>query len=143
MYTYDSIILTHTECTEASHLHNPANLMCACPEEILHFICVVDGTGFTYWSGTAFDCSNNGNEILLRHSQYSSGASIASCNAGAITAQGLPNVTNNQYTSLLNVSVATSFNSATIICSHDGDERVVVGTAKLTVITGKIAIKVI
>ena len=43
----------------------------------------------TIWKGTAFDCQGKGNQILLRHSQFSeSGLAMEQCNHGNIIGHG-------------------------------------------------------
>ena len=43
---------------------------CVCPGRELRLECTVVGGFATVWSGTAFDCEAQGNEIVLCHSQF-------------------------------------------------------------------------
>ncbi|MGJ8946006.1 hypothetical protein AB9K17_24250, partial [Salmonella enterica subsp. enterica serovar Kentucky] len=45
----------------------PENTGCACLGTVLTYTCTAVGTGNTLWEGTAFDCFENGNGIILRH----------------------------------------------------------------------------
>ena len=62
---------------------------CTCPGRELRLGCTVVGGFSTNWRGTAFDCPGRGNEILLRHSQFSeSGLAMGECNHGNIIGHG-------------------------------------------------------
>ena len=89
---------------------------CAC---ILTFECTANGPGSTVWKGTAFNCENSNNEIVLIHSRYNSTMfSNRTCNDGAIMSHNLRN-TDNQYTSQLTVVVNDIIAGGTIECIHD------------------------
>ena len=63
---------------------------CTCPGRELRLECTVEGGGITEWSGTAFDCLQGNNEIVLRHSQFSeSGEATGECNNGIIIGRSL------------------------------------------------------
>ena len=117
-------------------LQVPASISCACPGEVLTFLCNIIGGGTTLWSGTAFSCLSN--EILLRHSQFSEPRGTSgSCNDGTITGRSI-GVTDGCYTSELNVTVSTSLSNKTVQCIHDastGPRTINVST--LIVATGK------
>ena len=68
----------------------------------------------TIWQGTAFDCSDIGNVILLVHGQY--GMSITErCRNGALVGEGIGN-NSNDYTSQLSVMTDRDLNGTTIEC---------------------------
>ena len=116
-------------------LQSPANVSCACPGEVLTFVCIINEGGTTLWTGTAFSC--NSNEILLRHSQFSeSGGTSGSCNNGAISGQSI-GVTDGCYSSELDVTVSPNLNGRTILCNHDGTTQRNIGSSTLNIVTGK------
>ena len=55
-----------------------------CLEGVLVFECSVIGGGSTVWNGTAFDCENSDNEILLLHSRFNASNFTDSCNEDAV-----------------------------------------------------------
>ena len=121
-------------------LRVPGNAICACPGEVLTYMCSVIGGGNTVWSGTAFNCGSSGtqNEISLRHTQFDlpEGAT-GSCNNDAIMAQSI-GVVNNCYTSILTVHISTTFNNTSIKCTHDSSEgQVPIGSSVVLVVTCK------
>ena len=129
-------LITCTGDAQSSQLFSPANLHCACPGDTLIFICTVVGPGVTVWRGTAFDCSNQNNEILLRHSQFTIDTAFITCNDDAISGRGLQNVTNGQFTSQLNFTVSADNNGKTVECGHnDGTTTSRVGINTVTVIS--------
>ena len=109
---------------------------CACASETLKFTCTIVGSGVTQWDGTAFDCSDNTNEILLLHSDFRNGTD-GRCNGGQITGRSL-SVKNNSYTSQLSVSTSASLNNKSIRCiRNEANQMVFIGETVLTVISGK------
>ena len=64
---------------------------CVCPGRELRLQCTVVGGGITEWSGTAFDCLEHGNEILLRHIHFESERATVTgeCNNGTIIGHNL------------------------------------------------------
>ena len=52
---------------------------CVCPDHELRLECTVVGAGTTVWRGSAFDCPNFRNEIVLQHSRFESGT-YRTCN---------------------------------------------------------------
>ena len=87
----------------------------------------------TEWTGTAFNCPPDGNEILLRHSQFSEpGGTVKECNNGDITARSMPVVEDNCYTSELSVRASSALNGRTICC----DGMQIIGNATMTIISG-------
>ena len=92
----------------------PVNAMCACPEEVLSYICTIKGSNTTIWGGSAFNCATAGNEINLIHPSGTSGE----CNNGAILGQSVT-VDGTHFTSQLNVTVSSELNNKTVTCSSD------------------------
>ena len=100
----------------------------------MQYLCTVSdpsGISFTLWNGTAFDCT--GNLAVLLHSQYTAGSAAAACNDGNFTliAQGLANVTDDCYTSVLTVNVEPGLNGRTMECTSAGSRTI--GNDKLRV----------
>ena len=87
---------------------------CACIGDILTYKCTVTGPGYTVWQGSAFECP--GNNIQLRHSSYVNGT-MGQCNDGLITGHSL-GVSNNIYTSELNITVSTGLTGRIVECVH-------------------------
>ena len=80
--------------------------------------------GGTIWTGSAFDCANNGNEIyLLEHYfRLNASASDITCNNGMITGQ-VVHTDGRHYTSQLNVTLDYDFVGGTIECIYiDGKQ---------------------
>ena len=114
----------------------PENFDCACPGEVLTYSCNIAGAGNTLWTGSAFNCPNISNEIILRHSQFLEGTS-GTCNNGAICAKSTGFTNGNCFSSELSVFVSTSFNGRTIECVHSSSALTTIGTSTLTVVAGK------
>ena len=90
-----------------------------CPGDTLTYECTAMGIiAVTIWTGSALDCLNPNNEIVLKHVHIL--YATAFCNNGAIVARGL-SVVGNNYTSQLNVTVTPGISGKTIKCaSNDG-----------------------
>lgn len=91
------------------------------------------------WRGSAFQCPNKVNEIILRHSQFAPGQASGFCGDGVvrITGVGFENVTNDQFISQVNVTTYADLNGRTIECAHDnGVTTVTIGVATVTVLAG-------
>ena len=113
-----------------------------CPGDVLTTECTIMGEGSTVWRGTAFQCYYR--EIVLLHGRFNRPHyPIATCNNGAIIAQGL-GVVNDSYISQLNVTVSPEFNNTTVECWHDnGTISMFIRSIQITVIaTGKNKINV-
>ena len=84
----------------------------------------------TIWQGTAFNCSNIGNTILLAHSLY--GMNITtSCSNNAVVGEGIGN-NSNDYTSQLSVMANSDLNGKTVECVRTpstviGSDTILVG----------------
>lgn len=118
----------------------PGNIGCACPGDTLTFTCNAVGGGATIWRGTAFNCSEENNQIRLRHSQFASADGVVgSCNKGAIVGQSIGKE-NNCYSSRLNVSIDVLFNNKTVECVQDSfsstNGTTEIGQSSFNVISG-------
>ena len=83
----------------------------------LTFQCTTIGPGNTIWTGSAFDCANNNQEISLQHSLFSSpGGASQIC--GNFTGHSL-SVENNCYTSQVSVPFSLDLIGQSIQCIHD------------------------
>jgi hypothetical protein len=109
----------------------------ACPGDVLKYVCDITGAGNTIWNGTAFYCPSKSNETILRHSQFStvSGTS-GSCNDRTVIRARSLGVSNNCFSSQLNITVTSDMNDTTIRCSHSSDKIVTIGEIRLSVATG-------
>lgn len=87
---------------------------CLCPEDILTFICSVSDGAATIWKGSIFNCPAN--EIILRHGRFENGVD-GTCNDGEIVAYSTE-VSNNSYSSQLNVTVSPEMHNGTIECTQ-------------------------
>ena len=88
-----------------------------CPEDILVCVCSVNGGGATIWKGSIINCPGNGNEIVLSHSAFDNGVT-KTCNDRNIVAYDI-GVTNNIYSSQLNVTVSREMHNETVECIHN------------------------
>lgn len=95
------------------------------------------GATVTKWTGTAFNCAQDGNEILLRHSQYNeTEGTQKECNDGEIRARSVE-ADGNCYTSELNVTTSTAMNGRTVCCQAISDSGIQqIDNATVTVISG-------
>ena len=110
---------------------------CTCPGRELRLECTVVGGFSTTWKGTAFDCPGRGNEILLRHSQFSeSGLAMGECNGGIIIGRGhnrtFDGLTDSKFTSQLTIhlpllnATSNTLEGETVECTRDDVD--VIGT---------------
>ena len=127
---YTSLISANDNSLNCDH-HDK----CLCPEDVLTLVCSVSYDVATVWKGTIFNCPSSGNEIVLRHSRFEGGIT-GSCNDGALVAYSTE-VTNNSYTSQLNVTVSQEMNNGTIECIKEGVNVISVGICTLIIATGK------
>jgi hypothetical protein len=126
-------------CYLASASANSTSQAILCPGDVLTTECATMGYGATVWQGTAFQCGDARDEIVLFHSQ--SGGSYnpkGYCNNGALTAEAL-GIVNTSYISQLNVTVSLELNNTTVECWHDnGLTFTVVKSVQIVVLgTGK------
>ena len=105
---------------------------CICPGDTLIFVCSVSGGVATIWRGTVFQCLSS--EITLRHKRYAGGISGV-CNSGAITASSI-GVSDNNYTSQLNVTVSPEMNNKSIECVQYSNTSFLVGSQIISLLSG-------
>ena len=79
------------------------------------------------------------NEITLRHSQFASNQAFQTCNNGDIVGRGI-DVTNNCYTSQLNIIVRENLNNETVKCAFISSEgkRTIISESLLNVVSGMV-----
>ena len=108
-----------------------------CPEDVVVFDCSVSGGVATAWRGSIFNCPNRGNQIFLRHHNFENGTS-RTCNDEEIVAYS-SEVTNNSYSSRLNVTVSSEMHNGTVECIKELKDlsSESVGTCTLILATGK------
>ena len=109
---------------------------CACPGGELRLEYTVVGLGSTVWSGTAFDCPGQGDEILLRHTQFESGVE-GQCTNGMIIGHSHNRTfdgPNSKFTSQLIIhlpllNATNTLEGKTVECIYDdGTTTTVTGT---------------
>ena len=131
LYYYTSLASANNLLAQYDH-----SCLCHGPENVLVFICSVNGGGATIWTGSIFNC-HHGSQIILRHSMF--GNSRRSCNDGNIVGYDV-DVTNNTYSSQLNVIVSPEMHNGTVVneCIHDtlNATSVLVGAYTLILATG-------
>lgn len=101
---------------------------------MLTFECQVTGGTSTVWTGTAFMCTDNSNEIVLLHSRFNNESENAhgSCNNGNIVGE-IIEVDGKNYTSQLNVTFNSSLIGETVDCiSDDGKSTLLVANYTIT-----------
>ena len=70
------------------------------------------------WLGSAFDCAESQNEIILQHHNFDRGTSaISQCNAGAIYAHDF-HVQDSYYTSHLTIMFSISLDGQNVRCVY-------------------------
>ena len=116
-YSYTDIISALAATNELAPPSLPTG--CACPGDSLNYTCTVVGGSFTVWSGTALDCV--GNQIVLLHSQFETGAAAGAC--GSLSATG-DSVTEMCYNSTLTVPASVSLNGLTVGCDLEPEVTV-------------------
>ena len=105
-----------------------------CPEDIVVFVCSVSGGVATVWRGSIFNCPSSGSQIVLRHHNFENGTS-SMCNDGEIVAFS-SEVTNNRYSSQLNVTVTPEMHNGTVECIQDDFNETIISTCTLILATG-------
>ena len=92
---------------------------CNCPEYSITYECTVLGGLATVWKGSAFDCQNSNNEIVLLHNRFNShDGSQRFCNNGAMVAQSVK-TDDIYYTSQLRVTVTSDLIGKSVECHYD------------------------
>ena len=89
--------------------------------------CSIEGDGSTLWSGSAFDCVQSLDEIILHHTMFMEGT-MGSCNDGNIIAHSIPANLTTYVSQLTILSFNPMLNGQTVICSHNTDEVSIVGS---------------
>ena len=110
---------------------------CTCLGYTQMFKCTVFGGGFTFWRGSAFsNCQRN--EIQLRHSEYTNPQATGECNGGEIAAKSV-GVSENCFTSQLNVSIGEETINKTVECVHTDTQDITtsIGQRTLNLTQGK------
>ena len=95
------------------------------------------GGGSTRWGGTAFDCIDTSDEIILRHSRYTTElGTFGGCNDGAIVGRSLGAI-DNCYTSQLNFTIQNISSTVTVQCTHNsGSGPIPIGESAVAVVSG-------
>lgn len=90
----------------------------------------------TVWRGSAFDCPENGNTIILLHNDFSNGMAHGDCNNGDIIAQGVSS-SGDVLTSRLSVMVTSSLDGKRVECAVDnGSMTTIVHNSTIQLTTG-------
>ena len=102
---------------------------------IILYNCSVIGEGSTVWTGSAFDCPDINNSIILRHSEFLTGNATAqeTCNNGSIAGRGV-SVDGDCFTSQLYFSVTSDFvgENHNVICIYEnGSCELIIGNATI------------
>jgi TctA family transporter len=107
-----------------------------CPEDVVVFVCNVSGGVATVWRGSIFNCPTSGNQILFRHNIFKNEDEVSRiCNNGDIIAYS-SEVTNNSYSSQLNVIVSPEMHNGTVECIQQDFNEISIGTCTLILATG-------
>jgi hypothetical protein len=106
---------------------------------VLTFECTTIGFGTTLWNGTAFNCENRGNQILLLNSVFNSGGTLSGSSGTCgdnIVARGIKVEDTQCHTSQLNITVTpdSGLNQTTIVCYSSTQGLSTVGRAVLIVL---------
>lgn len=113
---------------------------CACPGNVVVYECTVQGGLSTVWRGSAFDCNDNNNIIILHHVWFGTETAVGECNNNNIVGRGL-RTENSSFTSRLYVTICPQFNNKTIECTiHEGSTLTSIGSYTLNVTTGIIIV---
>ena len=97
-------------------------------------MCIVTGTGFTIWQGSAFECQSVDSRIVLRHTSFGGSGAFGLCNDGAIVGRSLGvSADNSVYTSQLMINLTASLDliGRTVECVYrnpDGLETTIGST---------------
>lgn len=108
---------------------------CVCPGDTLTYECTVTVGIKTVWTGSAFDCPNSGNQILLLHRFRGNVIYGGTCNNEAIVARIL-SVDGDNYTSQLDVPFTIETAGKTIACLSDNGTDSVALFSSLAPTTG-------
>lgn len=105
---------------------------------MLTFECTTVGFDQTLWKGTAFNCDNRGDQIILLNSAFSSGGTGSRGTCGDnLVAQGIK-VDDKCHTSQLNITITSSgLNQTSIECMYSSNEVNTIGKTVLTLLSSK------
>ena len=133
--TFKTMYIALASISEVQVHGNPS---CACSGEVLTFVCTTVGPGQTIWRGTAFNCTGESNEIILRHSEFDSPTGISgTCNSGAIVGQSLGVENADCYTSQLSITIQSQFNNTTVEYVYSYNNESIIGQLRLSVVSGE------
>ena len=94
--------------------------------------CSVVGEGQTVWTGSAFDCPDKNDSIILRHSEfltYNSSSTAGTCNNGTIFGEAI-SVEGDCFTSRLLIFATSGLDGKYITCIHEnGSSELIIGVA--------------
>ena len=84
------------------------------------------GPAFTTWKGSALQCPPQDNQIVLFHRQFNDTKECGSATARGISITG---ISNNYYTSQLNITFGDALNDTDIQCLYDnGTTQTLIGS---------------
>ena len=111
-------------------------ISCTCPGYIVAYECTVMGGLGTVWSGSAFNCENSANEMVLLHRRFglSDRDYTKTCNNGAISGRGV-RVSDDFYTSQVNVTISRDLIGKTIECAHYSGSSQAMGSLMINATT--------
>ena len=131
-----SLYANLTSTNNLLHCDYQSNII-ICPGDVVVFLCSVSDGVATTWRGSILNCPSSGNHILLRHHNFENGTS-RTCNDGEVVAYS-SEVTNNSYSSRLNVTVTPEMHNETVKCTKELKDSTseTIGTCTLILATGK------
>ena len=143
-YRYKYIIVCKLQQYTVSLIGNHEEFQivsgCNCQGYTVTFQCnAVGNAGWTKWNGSAFNCTNLGNEIIFLHPDgFQSGGTNKTCNGGGIVGQTLPLEDNNIYPSRLNVTLTPYLIGMTVKCVYEdgANHEGIIGVISLYPTTG-------
>ena len=106
---------------------------CLCPGNNLTLNCTANGVrnsmaGSISWSGSAFNCTSQENEIILLHAQAGS-SGTHTCNNEAIVGWSLSPLNNETFISMLKVLMSSALIGKSITCyQDDGEQKQILGS---------------
>ena len=108
---------------------------CSCESYNQIYECTIFGRGATVWRGSAFNCPDTNDEIIVFQSTNT--LSHLNCNDGAITAR-IIRVESTSYTSQLTVNVSGDIIGQSISCAYESGVGVPteIGSAMLVINSG-------
>ena len=96
------------------------------------FECAVEKGVATVWQGSALECRNSNDEIILLHSRFNNGTS-SSCSSEAVVGMSI-GVENDLYISQLVVRIKDGMTNREVKCFRDsGNEADLIGQQNITI----------